>query len=175
MSDVAKKSFSHFFNQYFRDELGDLPKSSKHVSFLDTLSSKDYQKAMDVINKLEINHPVDVIVDTTLMCSKKNGLYISANGDVTIKDLWEDTVHKHVDKSNVRFNSDDGEFSIGGEYIKLISNENYPFAKRFVECVKAYKNQGEPAPAPKVDIDTSKSDLDNMDARMRELEASLNK
>ena len=173
MSNTLKKPFSDFFNRYFRDELGDLPKSSKHVTFMETLNSKDYQKAMDVINKLEIKHPVDMILDTTVMCSKKNGVYISSSGDVTIKGLWEDTVHKHIDKSNVRFNADEGEFSIGGEYIKLISKENYPFAKRFVECVKAYKNQDEPAPAPKVTIDTSKSDLDDMDARMRELETGL--
>ena len=51
MSNTLKKPFSDFFNRYFRDELGDLPKSSKHVTFMETLNSKDYQKAMDVINK----------------------------------------------------------------------------------------------------------------------------
>lgn len=172
---AEKKPFSYFFDQYFRDELGDLPSNSKHVSFMENLNSRDYQKAKDIINKLDINHTVDVIVDTTVFCTKKNGLYISANGDVTIKDSFEETLHKHIEKSNVRFTDDDGMFRIGDEYINLISKENYPFAKRFVECVKAYKNQDAPAPEPKITVDISGSDLDDIEARIRELEADLNK
>lgn len=172
MSNTAKKPFSYFFNQYFQDELGEYPRSTGRVCFTEALNTKDYSKVMDIVNKLEIYHSVDVILDTTITGNKKEGIYISASGDISIKKFLEDIEHKHVDKVNVRFYDDDQELTIGGINVRVFE-ECKIFSKRFVECVKSYKNQDEPAPTPKITIDTSKSDLDDMEARVRELEAGL--
>ncbi len=173
MSNTLKKPFSEFFNQYFRDELGDLPKNTGRVYFLENMDSKNHQKVIDIANKLEIYHSVDVMVDTTITGNKKEGLFIGSSGNITIKPFLEEPIFKNVDDASIRYYEDDNEIRIGSEYVKLIHQESRLFAKRFTQCVKAYKNQDEPAPAPKVTIDTSKSDLDDMDTRMRELEAGL--
>ena len=178
--------FIEFFNNYFRDESGNLPSNiGSRFYFTESMSSDEWGKFYKKVSAIEEKYnndftlsDADVVIDTSITGNFGSGVYIVVS-DKPILKLKDNRNDWRTVQSISRFRYDDKERRL---YIKnyefLIHSEDRQMIKRLVECYQAYISQNE-APA----INTSDKSklisinhvLDKIDSRLEELEAKREK
>lgn len=178
--------FSEFFDNYFRDESGNLPSNNGYrFFFVDSMNTKEWSKfsrkagEIEQKNNFQINLTnAHLVYDSSITGNFGCGIYLVV-GDkplFTLKDLNNDW-RELSEVRKIEYDEDDKRLYIK-DFKFTVHSEDRLMIKRFIECFNAYINQNNTPKKAEVKNMEAKplvQVLGNIDNRIQELEEKREK